>query len=238
MATKTRSGATKGQIDFSGPPHRLVATGPVPELTEAEFVPSKALAAFIPEGKSALHIRKRPRFGGALMKLKLARNTPPGTYKAQIKSGGSTWGVGIDVRPHVQVYVSPGELEFNAPPGGRATFVTTLRNLSNIDIQIPKTAPVGIFDDDGVETAFASTYGKKVSDINAFLSSFTEKLADAHGGLMKLTVLKGSGKHAPGAIASLEIAADIPPGAKKGHRYHAVWTTEFANLAISVFATK
>jgi len=238
MAIKTKPRAANGLVEFVGPPHRLICAGDFPGTDSAELVAKGALAKFVAKDRRALRIRNSARFGTTSMKLRLARNTPPGSYKAQIISAETIWDAVIDVRPHMQVSIVPAELSFRATPGKRATFVTTLRNLSNIDIEVPKFALIGIFDDDGIETAFAATYGKKFDDANAFLSSFTGKLSEAHGGLMKLRVLRGAGKHPPGAVAVLEIAADIPAGARKGHRYHGVWTTDFGNLAVSVSVNK
>ena len=238
MPVKSKPEASQGDILFSGPPRRLIAMGEVPDLSGVEFRPGGPLKAHLPERGHALRLRNNTRRGISSAKLKLSPNTPPGQYKGQLVGKDQSWDALITVQPNVSVSIAPAELTFSAQPGKRALFVATLRNLGNVDVTIPKAAPIGIFDDDGVETAFASTYGKKFEDVNDFFSNFIGKLNEAHGGLMKLTLVKGAGAHPPGATVLLEIGADIPAEARKGHRYHGVWTTDFANLAVSIFVEK
>lgn len=238
MAVTTKPKATQAVIEFSGPPRRLIAAGDLPVIAQADFEPSGKLAKYLPARGNALRIRNNPRRGGIAMKMKLAGNTPPGKYEGTIRSGKKSWVTQINVQTDLRASITPAELGFSAKPGTQSKIITTFHNLGNVDVTMPKTAPLGIFDDDGVEAAFASTYGKQFDDINKFLSNFSARLSKAHGGLMKLTVIRGAGTHPPGATALLEITADIPKETVRGHRYHGVWTTSFANLAVSVTIEK
>jgi hypothetical protein len=144
----------------------------------------------------------------------------------------------VRVLPVVQVMSNPSELSFVGAPGSTATALLTLVNAGNVPVDLPKTAPIGVFDDEGVETAFAATYGKTVETFDNFVQIFHGKLREAHGGVMKLTLTRGAGVHLPGARAVVEMALDLPKDLKPGHRYHGVFSTDFAALSLSVITLK
>lgn len=238
MATKTKQQAAKNTITFAGPPHRMMAVGDAPALSAAAFVPGKALGKYLITSKSPLRVRANPRVGGARLKLKLARDTPPGAYGATIEAAEGAFECAVNVSAFQRVAFDSPQVIFRAKPGETDEFVTTLRNQGNSAIEVPKTAAVGIFDDTGLETAFAATYGRKTDNVNDFLSGFTTKLGEAHGGLMKLSVVEGAGTHPGGAIVMLRLRGHVPESAKRGHRYHGGWMTGFANVALSIQVLK
>jgi hypothetical protein len=222
-------------IEFVGPPGRLIAVGALPDLGGGALRLDGPLAEW---GDPHRPLKYRNARGVPELKLRLRPETKPGEYRGTLWTGKANWPVLARVLPVNRVSVSPAELVFTGPPGATATCLTTLVNRGNTDIVLPAYAPVGIFDDDGIETAFAATYARKTEKIDDFLSAFTGKLREAHGGLMKLSVLRGAGTHKPGASVALEVAADLPGTLPNGHRFHGVWTTDFANLAVSVTARK
>jgi hypothetical protein len=226
--------ALTSEIEFIGPPQRLISVGALPDLAPMDVGVEGAVADFLRSGHPA--VRLHMRRGSRRMKLKLRPETPPGDYPVVLRSGGERWQAMARVQPFLRAQVTPSELSFRGAPGETATCLATLANEGNVPIELPKFALVGIFDDDGIETAFASTYRENAKTVDGFLSTFTSKLREAHGGLMKLRLVRGAGAHPSGTVTALEVAAELPGALAKGHRYHGIWTTDFANIAVSVTA--
>ena len=235
MATTAQTRTTPGTIEFVGPPRGLIAIGDIGGLAGADWYLEGEIAPYLAQRGTAL--RQRRRAGGNL-RLRLQSHTPPGDYVTKLYLGDKPVDVLVRVLPAIQVTINPSELSFVGQPGGTATALMTLVNSGNMPVELPKTAPVGVFDDEGVETAFAATYGKPVETFDAFVQIFHGKLREAHGGVMKLTVTRGAGMHPPGSSAVVEMTLDLPKELKAGHRYHGVLSTDFAALAISVITMK
>lgn len=235
MATTAQTRTTPATIEFVGPPRGLIAIGDIGGLAGADWHLEGAITPYLAQRGAAL--RQRRRAGGGL-RLRLQSHTPPGDYASRLYVGEKPVDVMVRVLPAVQVTITPSELSFVGPPGGRATALMTLVNAGNVSVELPTTAPVGAFDDDGIETAFAATYGKPVETFDNFVQIFHGKLREAHGGLMKLTITRGAGVHQPGTSAVVEMTLDLPKELKAGHRYHGVFSTDFAALSLSIITVK
>ena len=235
MATTSQTRTAPATIEFVGPPRGLIAVGDTGGLAGTDWRLDGGISEFMAQRG---HLLRQSRRAGGGLRLRLLPNTPPGDYAAQLYVGGKSIDATVRVLPAVQVTISPSELSFVAAPGSSATVLMTLVNSGNVPVELPKTAPVGVFDDEGVETAFAATYGKAIETFDEFVQIFHGKLREAHGGLMKLTVTRGAGVHPPGSSAVVEMTLDLPGDLKPGHRYHGVFSTDFAALAISVITLK
>lgn len=235
MAVTSQTQTTPATIEFVGPPRGLIAVGDTGALAGAVWHLEGGITEYLAQRGAAL--RQRRRAGGGL-RLRLVAHTPPGDYPAKLYVGDKPLEVMVRVLPAVQVTITPSELHFVGMPGDQANALMTLVNAGNVPVELPKTAPVGIFDDEGIETAFAATYGKPVETFDNFVQIFHGKLREAHGGVMKLTITRGAGVHSPGTSAVVEMTLDLPKELKAGHRYHGVFSTDFAALAISVIAMK
>ena len=235
MATTSQTRTAPATIEFVGPPRGLIAVGDIGDLAGPDWHLDGSITAYLAQRGQAL--RPRRRAGGGL-RLRLLPHTPPGDYAARLCVGEKFVDTVVRVLPAVQVTISPSELSFVGAPGSTASALMTLVNAGNVPVELPKTAPVGIFDDEGVETAFAATYGKPIETFDNFVQIFHGKLREAHGGVMKLTVTRGAGVHQPGTSAVVEFSLDLPGDLRPGHRYHGVFSTDFAALAISVIAIK
>ena len=235
MVTTSQTRTAPATIEFVGPPRGLIAIGDIGGLAKADWRLDGDIAAYFTSRGRAL--RQSRRAGGSL-RLRLLPHTPPGDYPTKLTSGDTVRDAVVRVLPAVQVTINPSELAFVGAPGSTATALLTLVNSGNVPVELPNTAPVGVFDDEGLETAFAATYGKPVETFDSFVRIFHGKLREAHGGVMKLSVTRGAGVHPPGTSVVVEMTLDLPEGLKPGHRYHGVFSTDFAALAISVIAIK
>lgn len=223
-------------IEFLGPPRGLVAVGDVPEFSGAPEVTGK-LAAFLLPGRQALRVRRAGRRGAGRVLLRLDPTTPPGDYEGEVATGKETCKVIARVLPDPRVTVLAGELAFAGPLDKKATASLAIANDGNTEIELPRAIPIGLFDDDGLETAFAASYAKPVKGIDAFVEVFHGKLSEAHSGIQKLSVTRGHGKHGPGSSFSAEFALELKAPLRPGRRYHGVASTDFGEFSISVSVT-
>lgn len=223
-------------IEFLGPPGRLVAVGDVPALTGVPEIKGD-LEAFLRPGRQALRFRQAGRRGAARVHLRLDPATPPGDYTGEVVAGKETCRFLARVLPDPRVAVLAGELAFVGPLGGKATASLAIANDGNTEIEVPRAIPIGLFDDDGLETAFAASYGKPVKGIDAFVEVFHGKLREAHSGVQKLSVTKGYGTHGPGTSFSANFAMELKAPLRPGRRYHGVVSTDFGEFSISVSVT-
>lgn len=235
MATTSQTRTAPATIEFVGPPRGLIAVGNIGDLAGADWRLDGGITDYLTQRGTAL--RQSRRLGGGL-RLRLLPHTPPGNYAARLYVGDKAVDAMVRVLPAVQVTISPSELSFVGTPGSAVTALMTLVNSGNVAVELPNTAPVGIFDDEGVETAFAATYGKPIETFDNFVQIFHGKLREAHGGVMKLTVTRGAGVHPPGSSAVVEMSLDLPKDLKPGHRYHGVFSTDFTALSMSVITLK
>lgn len=235
MATTSQTRTAPATVEFVGPPRGLIAVSETIRLAGADWRLDGSITEYLAQRGSVL--RQSRRHGGA-MRLRLLPQTPPGDYAAKLYISDKEVAAVVRVLPVVQATISPSEVSFFGAPGSTVTALMTLVNSGNVPVELPKTAPVGVFDDEGIETAFAATYGKPIETFDNFVQIFHGKLREAHGGVMKLTVIRGAGLHLPGTTAVVEMTLDLPGNLRPGHRYHGVYSTDFAALAISVIVMK
>ena len=228
--------STDRTLEFVGPPRRLVATGDVPQLADDAQI-TGPLAEHLTKGRAGLRVGRAGRRDRPRLRLRLDPRTPPGDYDGTLQAGTESFPVVARVLPETRVSVLAGDLEFAGAQGTRATATLALANEGNTEIRLPRVLAIGLFDDGGLETAFAASYAKPVTGIDQFVEVFHSKLREAHSGLVKLAVTRGYGTHPPGACFAAEFALDVAEPLKAGHRYHGVASTDFADLAISVSVT-
>lgn len=235
MAARTATRKTApaaGKLEFVGPPRGLVAVGDIPDIRGDEAV-TGPVSEYLGDTR-ALRLSRAGRRGAARLRLRLSPTTPPGDYEGAIGSDGSAIAFAARVLPETRLSVLAGELAFTGVAGNTATATLALSNDGNTQILMPKALAIGLFDDDGIETAFAATYAKEASSLDAFFETFHGRLREAHSGLQKLVVARGAGSHAPGSSFVAEFALDLAKPLRAGHRYHGVASFDFGELPITV----
>lgn len=121
---------------------------------------------------------------GRLPQLRLDATTPPGTYRATLESGERSEAVTIEVTPAPRLGAAPGVVRLAGAPGGTAEARIALTNRGNTSVAIPARAHVGLYDDDGIELAFADTYRQPQGDLEKVAGHWLRKLREGHGGLL------------------------------------------------------
>lgn len=227
MASQTRS------ADFFGPPRHLrPAAGDAAVFAAARGVrwsstprgPAFKTHPVLRAGRDPSHTR-----------LRLDPVTPPGDYTAVIElADGGQREVTLSVQPQPRLRVLPGELRFTGAPGGAVSAQVLVENRGNVAVDIGDTLVTGVFDDDGIETALASTYRMDSDDLGRIVGNLFARLRDAHGGLLRLRVAEGAGTLAPGERRVLTLQTTLASRLHRGHGYHGVLQIGEHGMAVHI----
>jgi hypothetical protein len=225
--------ARRTPVDFLGPPSRLrLASGDAEAIVNAR-------AVHWPEGQqhkraAALPVLRRGR-DASRTRLRLDPLTPPGKYTVVLElADGARRDATVSVQPRRRLLVTPSELRFEGPPGGAVMAQLLLENRGNVAIPIGEALVTGVFDDDGIETALASTYRMETDDLNKIVGNIFARLREAHGGLLRLRVAEGAGELAPGDRRVLKLETTLNSKLRRGHAYHGVLDIGEHGIAVSL----
>jgi hypothetical protein len=223
--------ANLGALRLSGSPRRLTLTSAaLADAESGELAVPESLADFAGGRTVAVPIRRKR--GDVRVKLRLAANTPPGSYAAQLRVGDKSLPVTIDVAPSQRLRIHPSSADFVGDAKATADVVLTLHNRGNVPIEVPERLTVGMYDDEGLETAFADTYRQDTDDPLKLLGNWIIKLREGYGGLMRIRVTEGAGAVPPGAERRLTLQATFQDGLRAGHTYHGVWVLGPVNFRV------
>lgn len=224
-------------IMLGGAPRQVLLQTHLPSLTHAEFVPDKTLSGFMGAQKRSFRIRKDSDGIIKQVKIRLPEATPPGDYKGTLKSGTQDYPVAIHVNEKVRLKISPVTLHITGKPGEKVQAQLLLSNKGNVSIEIPERDAVGFYDDDGLEVAFATSYGMKSDDPLVLLKTFIGKLREGHSDLVKIRVLEGAGALPPATQKCITLEIAIPGNAKSKHSFHGVWSLGSVEYALTLTVT-
>jgi hypothetical protein len=218
--------AGKEAVHLAGSPRLLRFSGPVLASSEScELVLPSSLAPYADRQVIALPVQKR-RGGGSRVHLRLAHATPPGQYTAELRVAGKTHPVKLEIHPAPWLRASPISTDFEGSPGASAATEMTLTNSGNVPIIVPETAIVWLYDDGGIEAAFAEVYRQDSDDAQVLIGHFLRGLRAGYGGPLKLEIAEGAGPVEPDQQRTLKITANIPKKLKPRHSYHGIWRIE------------
>jgi hypothetical protein len=230
--TTVEKSVTSQTLEFVGPPRRLVAVGFVPVLN-GETQIKGPVSKFLSEDRQAVRSRREGRRAAGLI-LRLAANTPAGDYKGTLSTEDLDFDFTARVLAETNTSVLAGDLAFVGPSGGKAMTTMAIANNGNTEVTFPRAIPIALFDDDGLETAFATSYAKPRESVDDFFAAFHGKLRESHSGIMKLAITRGYGTHPPGTSFSVDFTLDITKPLRPGRRYHGVASTNFADFPITL----
>ena len=218
---------------FSGPPRKLL-------LLEPHFDLEDSVTLEFDDPLSAQSTRHKVRIkkdhSGKIkhLKIKLDRSTPPGNYRSRLKSSAPDIPVEIEVQASIALSMSPAQLILEGSSGTKVTSSVIFTNKGNVSLDIPRNHHLGIYDDDGVESAFASTYRMDEDEPLKLLGNFIHKLRDGYGGLLKLRIIKGYGALPAGASRKVSIEIALQTKLLPRHNYHGVWSLFNSNFAVAI----
>jgi hypothetical protein len=189
-----RPSANTHPLSFRGTPHRLSLSNPALAGHECgELVLPEELAAHSGSPVIPLPVRES-RLDGPSIKLRLDRTAPAGKYQAELRLSGKTVPVTLEIAPAPRLSVFPLSADFVGKAGSEPVLEISLANEGNVAIDLPERSIVGIFDDEGLEAAFAETYRQDTDDPVQLVGHWLRKLRDGYGGrLRKLLATAGGG---------------------------------------------
>jgi len=209
----------------------MVLLGDLPAKRDWQLVLPDELAEI--NRRQAIEL-PRSHLPGRPPRLKLPENTPAGTYAARLVSGDQSEGITIEVTAAPRLVTMPGSLRFVVRVGTVAEARIAFANRGNTILVIPAHAHVGLYDDDGIELAFADTYRQPQNVPETLFGNWLQKLREGHGGLSRLQVTEGAARLAPGETRMLTLTIAPSDRLKPGHSYHGVWNLAPLKLAVAV----
>ena len=218
---------------FSGPPRKLLLHEPHFDL-EGSFTLELDDPLLADDTHHKVRIKRDKQGKLKPVKIKLERSTPPGKYSSHLKSSSANIPIELEVQENIALSMSPPQLAVEGCSGTRVTCSLVLTNKGNVSLDIPRNHHLGIYDDDGVETAFASTYRMDEDDPIELFGNFIHKLRDGYGGLLKLRIIKGYGALPAGASRKVSIEVALQKKLIPRHDYHGVWSLFNSHFTVSI----
>lgn len=233
------SGAPDVLGPICGTPRRLSGVLPAGTVPPGEA----SLRLVTVEGKPhvepvAVGIETIGNAGQMLLRVRLDRSTPPGRHRAELLVGDETRQVILDVEPSTLLRVEPPSLSLHGAPGATLTASLLIVNRGNVDVAIPAYAIVGVYSEEGIETAVARAYGADADDGLEILKTFIMELRAGYGGLLKLDIEEGVGPILPGGAQNLRLRTTLPAKLMARRAYSGFWAIENLRYLISVSVTK
>lgn len=224
-------------LRFRGAPTRVLATMELPEAVP----PAHQCCVTLPETGSlplvVRPLRSTPPIVSALT-FRLPKSTPPGSYKGNIELGDMRIPIVVDVESRSSLRFIRPKITHKGLPGARMSTDLTLLNRGNVNETIPDEATFCVFEDDGVTRALYHGLVEEDSVGKQRIDRIMDELAKAHGGLVRLTVTKGSGRLAPEEVRELEVELHFSRRLTGGHTYRGTWSVAGASLEVEIEVTK
>ncbi|MFY9570878.1 MAG: hypothetical protein WAV20_05730 [Blastocatellia bacterium] len=223
-------------LRFRGGPTRLAAALRLPESDLA----SKSVEVILKDtvGRIALRPVTRTDPSLSLIRLRLPRTTPPGTYEGTVRVGDKLmpFVAQIEPRPHLRFF--PGRLIITAPAGAMVDADLTLVNSGNVPVSIEAKHTFCIFDGTGIDRAFFAALSEEKLEGEKRINRLLDELANLHGGLVRLRVEEGVGDIAPGESRELHVVLRFSDRLHAGARYAGVWSLSSANYSVRINVTE
>ena len=220
-----------GEIAVSGPPHNASAV--VSLDPGGQRVVSVTIQ--IAGGPAIYRAAVRPLGGGTSeLRLKLPRETAPGTYTGQATVGGTQRTVVVEVQPVVRIQVQPKRTSFSSAPGSRSPFKITIANAGNVSFDVPKSSAFDLDSADGQDRALGRALRATLGPGERRVDRFFEELRDDHGGEARVLVAEGAGPLQPGESRELACMLEIPDTAQVGRSYLGAWQLANASHVVDV----
>jgi len=228
--TPPRTKPSEGPIRFRGVPASLTAVVPGGVDPLADYV-----VTFRPGKGDPLEVPVQADLDPRVLRMTLPSPVEAGDHEGTIEGGGRSERVRVEVDPAPALRVFPEQLRIRAHPGDLVGTDLTLINTGNVPLKLRRVQPFGIFREGGLERALRRAYVEKVEGDRRRVDVIADNLADAHGGLVKMRIRKGSGSVPPEGMRQLELDIEIPRGLARGSVYSGNW--ELPGLVFPVTLT-
>jgi hypothetical protein len=169
------------------------------------------------------------------IRLRLPRDTPPGTYRGQAPLGGEQREVMVVVEPVLHVQLQPGSSAFTTGAGSSVVFAIGVTNAGNVAFDVPKSVAFDLDDSGDQERALGRTLRSGLEPGERRVDRLFEELRTGHGGEARVSLAAGAGPLAPGESRELKCVLEIPAAVQAGRTYEGAW--QLADAAHAVVIT-
>lgn len=223
------------QVLLAGPPWKLQAVVNVAVPGERAVVIKLQLA-----GEPALHRATVRAFGPGTseIRLKLPRDTRPGTYRGEATLGGETHAVVVQVTPAVRTRVIPRQTAVAVEPGGRTEFEILVSNNGNVTVDVPKASVFDLDDEKAQDRALGRSLRAGLGHGESRMERFFEELRVSHGGEARVILVDGAGALEPGESRTVRCQLEVPLTTQAGRAYVGGWEIGNASHLLVVEVTK
>lgn len=161
--------------------------------------------------------------GITVVKLRLPKNTPPGTYEGVVHVDDVEVPVVANIEPRPRLRFVPNKLVIKAPPGSLVNTDVTVVNGGNVPVNIEAKHTFCIFDGSGIDRAFSAALTDDKAKGQERMALLMDKLADSHGGFVRLVVDSGTGILETGADRDLHLSLRFSDKLQPGGIYGGAW---------------
>lgn len=166
------------------------------------------------------HTAHSARFDGSvILQLALPRRTPPGRYRGTIEVDGEERAAEFDVEPEIELRIVPDQLSLHGVPGDHVGVSLSFANDGNVALDIRPAYAFGIFAQGGIERALHRAYVDDRAEGESRLEYLLDRLADEHGGLVRVAIEDGAGELEPGDTREVSVNFHIPAELKPNRTY-------------------
>ena len=159
----------------------------------------------------------------SLLRLRISKSTPPGTYLGGVALEDHEVPVVIDVEPREDLRFIPTSLSIAAMPGRTVEAEVTIVNTGNVDLHLRSEHTFCVFDTSGIDQAFFAALTDQNMNGGQRLERFMEELSVSHGGLVRLRPKAGT-MIPPGEAKKIQMALDCSHRLRLGHTYSGAWS--------------
>ncbi len=213
-------------ITFRGPPRKVSAIVQLGALTRGVL----PVTLKLPAETTVFRARVSP-FGreASEVRLRLPRETPPGTYKGKAPVAGKNRDIVVEVESVVRLRAHPARTVLSAKPGSKAEFSVTLLNVGNVPCEVPKSGEFDLDEVGAPDRALGRALRAKLGEGESRVERLFEDLRASHGGEARLAVTGGAGVLEPGESRELSSQLEVPASVQSGRVYSGTW--QIANVA-------
>jgi len=159
-----------------------------------------------------------------LLRFRLPRLTPPGTYRGTVEVGERQIPIVVEVEPRFQLRMQPADLRLQSRPGAKVSVALEMQNLGNLPFLVESKYTFCLFDASGIDRAFFVALAEAAPEGKRRIDRFMDELAQSHGGLVRVIIEAGAGGIAPGETRELRVDLHFSDRLQPKHIYSGSWS--------------
>jgi hypothetical protein len=159
----------------------------------------------------------------SLVRLKIPKSTPPGTYQSRCALEDHEVPVVVAVEPSHDLRFVPESLSAAAAPGETIQTAVTIVNTGNADLPLAGEDTFCVFDSSGVDRAFCTALTQDANG-GQRLERLFDELSGLHGGLVRVRLKEGATAIPPGEAKRIELIFDCSRRLRPGRTYTGAWS--------------